>query len=298
MISIITVAYNQRDVTLEFLQSLEDQDYRSFEVIVVDNGSSEDFSVVNKYFPDTVLIRSEENLGFAGGNNLGSAAAKGDHFLFVNNDTEIPQGTLQRLLRTYGEHEDTGILCPLLYYHSQPDTLQYGGATPINPVTGRNHAIGYMSQQTMTGEVRETMYPHGAAMLISRAALEEIGPMPEDFFLYYEELDWAHRFRERGYRIRVDYGAHILHKESMSTGKASPLKTFYQTRNRILFMRRNSSRLHYFVFVVFFTAIAVPKNTLSFALKRQWDLMRAFFRGIRWHLPRWSFMTFWGAPTP
>jgi GT2 family glycosyltransferase len=108
--------------------------------------------------------------------------------------------------------------------------------------------------------------------------------MDEMFFLYYEELDWSERIRKAGYEVYVDPNALVFHKESVSVGKVSTLKTHYLNRNRILFMRRNKNLLQITLFYIFLAFATVPKNTIVFILKGQWDHLKAFYRAIYWNL--------------
>ncbi len=288
-VSIISVVYNQVEVTLDLLQSLQEQEYRMLEIIIVDNGSTEDTSILKNRFPEIKLIRSERNLGFAGGNNLGIRVAKGYYLFFVNNDTVIPKGTISHLVEAFGDLPQAGMICPLITYYDHPETLQYAGATEINPWTGRNHAIGFRRPMVKSEKICETSYAHGAALLTTRKLVSEIGLMPENYFLYYEELDWSQSFRKAGLKIYVDHHCHILHKESMSTGKASPLKTYYQTRNRILFMRRHFGRRHRLAFFTFFVLLTIPKTTLKLITRGKLDLLRAFFKGVKSHFPQYNY---------
>ena len=283
-VSIISVVYNQVEVTLDLLQSLAEQEYRLIEIIIVDNGSTEDTSILKTKYPEIKLIKSKENLGFAGGNNLGINAAKGHYLFFVNNDTIVPKGTISSLVDNFANTADAGMICPLIAYYDNPNTLQYAGATEINPWTGRNHATGFQKQMQKSPKIKETSYAHGAALFTSTALVREIGSMPENYFLYYEELDWAQSFRNAGYKIYVDHSSHILHKESMSTGKSSPLKMYFQTRNRILFMKRNFGGAQLAAFFTFFVLLTIPKNTCKMLIKGRFDLLKAFFSGFLWHL--------------
>lgn len=283
-VSIITVVYNQVDVTIDLLESLRQQEYRLIEIIVVDNASPVNTKKLKSRFPEIKLIKSQENLGFAGGNNLGIRHAKGEYLFFVNNDTVIPKGTLTGLVARFKSLENVGILCPQISYFDSPQTLQYAGCTEINAWTGRNRSIGYRKNMVLEDRVSETAFPHGAAMFTSRKLVSELGNLPEDFFLYYEELDWTYNFRNAGYKIYVDHQQHILHRESMTTGKSSPLKTYYQTRNRILFMRRNFSLKSRVVFMLFFTFFSIPKTALTFILRKRFQQLHAFWLAIKWHL--------------
>ncbi|MEQ8469757.1 MAG: glycosyltransferase family 2 protein [Marinoscillum sp.] len=284
-VSIVTVDYNQPDVTLELLESLKQQDYDNLEVIVVDNGSKNNSRnrILNLY-PETIFIRSEKNLGFAGGNNLGIKKATGKYLFFVNNDTEIPSGTISQLVEAFHQYPDSGAICPVINYYHHPELTQYAGYTPINTLTGRNRAIGYREQVKLENIVEETSFAHGAAMMVPKVVIRDVGMMPENYFLYYEELDWAAHMKTHFYKIRVVKAAYVLHKESVSTGKSSPLKTYFQTRNRILFMRRNFGFMNQLAFYLFFVLLALPKSTLKFLLRGEVDHLKSFLNGVIWNL--------------
>src|SRR6202012_1740561 len=116
--------------------------------------------------------------------------------------------------------------------------------------------------------------------------IAKVGPMPELFFLYYEELAWSEQIKRKGYKVYYQPKSLIYHKESMTTGKASAFKTFYHTKNRIYYMRRNAPKAGLLVFYVWFTFFTVPKNTLTFLFKGQKDHLRSFWKGIMWHFNR------------
>jgi len=147
------------------------------------------------------------------------------------------------------------------------DVIQYAGATNVNPFTGRNIIIGEKQlDRSQYYQSKPTFYAHGAAN-----------------FLYYEELDWCERIRKAGYTILLEPTAKIYHKESISVGKTNPLKTYYLNRNRILFMAKNRSILEYFVFTLFLWLFAIPKNSLMYCLKGEWNHLSAFWRAIKWN---------------
>jgi len=114
--------------------------------------------------------------------------------------------------------------------------------------------------------------------------IKKIGMMSYAYFLYYEEADWCYRIRKAGYKIFYVHNSLIFHKESIATGKQSPLKIFYQTRNRIVFLRRNVQGKEFYISIIYMILIAIPKNTISFILKRRFDLLKAFYKGIFWNI--------------
>ena len=210
-LSVITVNYNGLKDTCSLLDSLTPVD-QSTEVIVVDNAStSDEASTIASRYPWVRVIRSQKNLGFAGGNNLGIREANGEYLFFVNNDTEVDLSQLVPLLKRMDENESIAIVCPKIRFFYGDRKIQYAGYTKLSQVTLRNHAIGF--GETDSGQhdtARPTPYVHGAAMLVRRKAIERAGMMPECFFLYYEELDWSMMMRRGGYEIWYDDGKRIV----------------------------------------------------------------------------------------
>lgn len=286
--SIITVNYNQADVTIEMLQSVYDsQNAVDAEIIVVDNGSTpENASRISKAFPEVKVLRSDKNVGFAGGNNLAIKEATGQFLFLVNNDTIFTPGLVSTLISTFQQTPNLGIVCPQINYYQPPTRIQFAGFTPIHFITCRNSCIG--AHKTDHGQWRNqilpTAFPHGAAMMVSRKIIEEVGLMSEVFFLYYEEMDWAEQIKKHGFRLLVNTHALIYHKESVSTGKNSPLKEYFMIRNRILFVRRNAPWFKRLLFYGYFTAVVIPKNITAYVIHREWKLIPSFLKAIRWNL--------------
>ncbi len=289
LISIITVNYNQTAVTCALLESIRRQDYAEVEVIVVDNASREDpQKLLLARYPEIKYVRSERNLGFAGGNNLGLREATGSYFFFINNDAELTTGCLARLVALLRDTPGSGIVSPLICYYpleGQPQPIvQYAGMTPIHPITARNRTIG--QGEAANGQFvqpQPTAYTHGAAMLISREVLGRVGPMADDFFLYYEELDWCERIRRAGYSIWMEPRAMVYHKESLTVQALGALKTYYLNRNRIYFMRRHHGGWQLGLFYAYLSVIMVPKTTILMVLRGEWANLRAFWQGIGWN---------------
>lgn len=289
LVSIITVNYNQLQVTLDMLESVFQCGYSNIEAIVVDNGSVFDASEnIREQFPKVKYIRSKHNLGFAGGNNLGLRNCSGDYVFLLNNDAILPKGALERLVDFAMSRPKLGAVSPLICYFNdvgeKQDLIQYAGTTFVHPLTARNKTIG---EKTLDfgqfDHPRPTAYAHGAAMLIPKTVIEKVGLMPEEFFLYYEELDWCEKMRRMGFEIMVEPRAKVYHKESLSIGQASPLKTYYLNRNRILFMRRNRKWWQFAFFCLFLCAVTIPKNAVSFLIRKDYPNLRAFFRAIKWN---------------
>jgi len=286
LVSIITINFNHSEVTSQLLYSLRNVTYPELEIFVVDNNSpNDDPEVLKQSFPEIELIRSPENLGFAGGNNLGIRKARGKYILLLNNDTEVEPGFLEPLVAKLESDSNIGAVSPKIRFFHTPDTLQYAGYSPLNPYTIRSHGRGHGTLDT--GQFEQdapTAFVHGAAMMIPLEVIRKVGLMAECYFLYYEELDWSERIRRAGYQLWYVHNSVVFHKESISTGKMSPLKTYYINRARILYLRRNIHGFRFPVAVLYQVLIAVPRNALKFLFEGNPDHFKAYKQAVLWHI--------------
>ena len=279
-LSIITINYNGLNDTCALIESIPFND--KMEVIIVDNASTNDeVSTINQRFPYVKTIKSDKNLGFAGGNNLGIKVAKGKYLYIINNDTIFKDFNVQALIDRLESSLEVGIVCPKIRFAWPNNPIQYAGYKPLSRITVRNQAIGFGEEDHGQYEIAHpTPYAHGAAMLIKREAMEKVGLMPECFFLYYEELDWSMMFTRAGYEIWYEPASTIYHKESQSTGQNSPLRTYYITRNRLLLVKRNWSGLTKHLSYVYLIAIVGTRDYFKYALQGKIRLANAVIKGI------------------
>ena len=285
LVSVISVHYNGVEFTEAFINSILKITYEPIEVIIVDNGSPyEPIEPLISKYPEVKFIVSEDNLGFAGGNNLGMKVAKGQFFLFLNNDTEVPENFLEPIMDHFKTHPDTGMVSPLIKYFNT-NIIQYAGNGAINLLTGRSERAGINEEDKGQYNFNyRTEMIHGAALMVRKSVIDEIGLMPEIYFLYYEEIDWCIQAQVRGYETWVIGESQIFHKESMSVGKDSPFKLYYMTRNRVLFLRRNTKGLQKLSWVLFFIFFTIPKNSIVYLLKGHMKSLRAFYKGLLYNL--------------
>ena len=279
-LSIITVNYNGLEDTCALIDTIPSDDW--IEVIVVDNGSTADEAeLISSRYPHVKAIRSEQNLGFAGGNNVGIRAATGNYLYLINNDTVFGDFNVSPLIDRLASSPRIAVACPKIRFAWPPQPIQFAGYTPLTAVTLRNQAIGNGEDDGGQYDTpHPTPYAHGAAMMVSREALQQAGPIPECYFLYYEELDWSVLFRRAGYEIWYEPGSTIYHKESRTTGIDSPLKTYYITRNRLLFARRNSSGANRLATYCYLSLLVAPRNVARHLLHGRADLAKATLRGL------------------
>ena len=279
-LSIITINYNGLKDTCELIDSIPFK--KDLEVIVVDNASIQDeTSIISERYSQVKVIRSDKNLGFAGGNNLGIKEAKGEYIFLINNDTYFKDFNIDSLINRLESSDKIGVVCPKLRFAWGNNPIQYAGYTPLSNVTLRNNAIGFGEEDNGQYETpHPTPYAHGAAMLIKREAIEKVGLMPECFFLYYEEIDWSMMFTRAGYEIWYDPSCTVYHKESQTTGQNSPLRTYYITRNRLLLVKRNFKGINKYLSYIYLSGIVATRDIIKYTIQGRFDLVKAVCRGL------------------
>jgi len=239
----VVLNWNGGDDTLAALESLD-----GVATVCVDNGSDDGSAdAVADRFPGVELIRTGVNLGFSGGNNVGirRALAHGaDWVLLLNNDAVADPGLSAALAAAASERPDAGVLACKVFFADPPDVLMYAG--------GRvNLRLGYWGRQDGFGQrddgrfdtLRDVDRATGAAMAVSRAAIERAGLLDESLFAYAEDTEWCLRIREAGFGVVFVPDAKVWHVGSASTGgMRSPTSIYYDTRNMIAVAERHDPR--------------------------------------------------------
>ena len=282
LLSIITINYNGLKDTCELIDTLPLHD-ETIEVIVVDNASTQDEATeIEKRYQQVKVIKSDKNLGFAGGNNLGIQTAHGKYLFFINNDAILPQpSAISLLINRLASSDQIGMVCPKIKFSWGDHRIQYASYTPLSKITLRNKSIGFGEQDNGQYDTpHPTPYAHGAAMMVKREVIEKVGMMPECYFLYYEELDWSMMIRRAGYEIWYEPACTIFHKESQTTGQQSPLKTYYITRNRFHFALRNINRGERYLTYIYLICIVAVRDILKYLYKGQINMAKAVMKGI------------------
>lgn len=246
-VAVVVLTWNGREDTLGCIASLSNSDYSPLGVIVVDNGSVDDtLDAVATALPSAELIANGRNLGFAAGNNVGikRALADGADAVFVlNNDTIVPPGVITTLVDALNEHPDAGVACPIVSYGDGDDRIWFAGS-PFDPSrarAGRNSE--YETGRRVLPDRPITIdRAVGAAMLVRREALEQVGDFAEELFFLYEDVDLSLRIRAAGWRIMLVPHAIVSHLVSASQGgePVTPLTSYYGTRNDLEVSRRHA----------------------------------------------------------
>jgi len=243
----IILSWNQRDVTLASTATAGASDYRRHRLVVVDNGSTDGSAdAVRSVHPGAVVLETGQNLGYAGGNNVGLryALAEGaDYVLLLNNDAFLADDAIERLVRVLEELPWAAAAGPTIVYDDRPERVWCAGAG-ISLHDGSTWRLGDGETPRADGTPEEVSLLSGCALMLRRAALEQVGLLDERYFLYYEEADWCVRASTAGWKLLWVPGARVRHRVAASTEAGdglpvAPQVTYYMTRNRLLLLASN-----------------------------------------------------------
>lgn len=279
MISIIIPNYNGECFLSACLNSVFYQDYSDFEVILVDNASSDQsVALVRQQYPAVSIIENRTNRGYAGGCNDGIYAACGDYLLFLNTDTVIARNFLSIIHSSVIERPEYGMYGPKILY---PDgSLQAAGSCAS--FSGSSWERGRGEADLYTYDIPcEVFGPYGAAALFSRELIDKTGGFDEDFFLFVEETDLAFRARLAGYRCWYEPGAMVTHYHGGTAGRTSDIALYYLHRNTLWYVLKDYP---FFLLLITFPLI-FGRNILAlmyYLCKGRGDIvMRAKIDAIR-----------------
>jgi hypothetical protein len=230
---VIILNWNGLNDTLECLTSVFRLDYPEFEVIVVDNGSSdESVETIRCKFPQVILIENRKNLGFTGGNNVGMRYAMkhgADYVWLLNNDTVVETDSLAKLVDAGEQSLEIGLVSPRIYDYDSPEKVQFMGSYVDFAHFSNTKVID--AKELDDQQIQSNLVLWGTALLIKREVIETVGYLSDKYFAYLEDCDYSFRALKANYRTSVRIDAHILHKGAKSTGLHSPIHVFLGTRN-------------------------------------------------------------------
>lgn len=258
-VSIILVHYSGEADTIECLRSLQKLKHPHFtvSVMVVDNGSKETLVVNKADLPKrTTILRSDSNLGFTDGNNLGiNESIENDHpdyILLLNNDTIVDPNFLHLLLKMAEKNTDVGMVSPLIYFYpgrefhkgaytadEQGHVIWYaGGSIDWANLDAFHRGVDEVDRHQFSKQATSD-FATGCCVLIPKKVFDHVGLLDPKYFLYLEDVDWSVRIRHAGYKLFFCPEAKVWHKNAGSTGgSGSGLQQYYQTRNRLFFFAK------------------------------------------------------------
>ncbi|MGA2285182.1 MAG: glycosyltransferase family 2 protein [Dehalococcoidia bacterium] len=282
-VGIVVVNYNGAAFIRPFADSLAAVDYPQRRVVIVDNASTDaSGEELQRLLPDAVLLRAPENLGTAGGNNIGVRYCLDeglDRVLILNNDTVLTPDFLPKLVAFA---DDRTIAVPKVLYHDDPRLIStHAGDFDWRFGLFRRTFHG-KPDGPATNRPRDLQTASFCCALVPAAAFREVGLLDERFFMYYEETDWLRHALAAGYRLRYDPEAVIYHMESASSGGGwmTPFKHYYATRNRLYLVRKNStSRPWFALFTLYFLSTRLA-YLARYAFKRDGRMAKALALGV------------------
>jgi len=277
-VGIVILTWNQREDTLECLESVFRLDYPNFKVVVVDNGSIDGTAeAIRARWPNVTLIVNEINIGVPAADNQGFEhflQQGADYVLILNNDTVLERSFLSELVRVAKSSSDIGMTVPKIYYHGK-DRLLWSAGAEWRRFPPRVVIIGFGQPDNPTYNIqRELDYATGCATLVRRQALETVGLLDPIYFMYQEDYDYSERLREANYKIVYVPTAIMWHKVSTSVGEGSPEKWFRWSRSLVRYYRRHG-RLWGLSFAMFFTWVVLREIA-----KGNWRAIGPHMRGV------------------
>lgn len=290
---VLILSYNGKSLLVDSVSSYLNSDYPNFKVVVIDNGSTDGTQDwVEQHYPDVFVLRLEKNLGYSGGFNVGLDYAfnqqSADYVLITNNDVKVDQKVVSALVKVAQTDSKIGFVTGKVYYYDNPDMFQTVGKHEC-PIRWNGEHIGQGEKDMgQYDEVKERIFIDDIFTLASKKLYETIGGYDTTFQFQAEEYDWQARAKNEGFKIFYTPHAKIWHKESMTIGKWSPFKAYYDARNPAIVLLLHKSPTFfkkyfwpYFLKFIFLGSIrSVKKGQFSIAIA----IWRGFFSMLKWGL--------------
>lgn len=268
-VGIIVLNWNGKEDTIKCLKSLQKLTYPDIEIILVDNGSTDGSQEYFKcHFPECTLIETGENLGYAGGNNVGIiyALKRPIEYLFIlNNDTVVDPGIIEAFMEGFRQYPTAGILGSKIYLMNEPDRFDHFGGRWNQKRLDFDY-VGYhqLDDKKTWEEPLVLDYVCGAGIMVHRAVFETIGLFDPRFFLFWEETDFCFRAKRAGFEVISYPKARLWHKVSASFTGGKAHTTYFFWRNRLLWIERNFNGPKRFYYLL----KLIVKNMSIFYLSR------------------------------
>ncbi|HUH34182.1 MAG TPA: glycosyltransferase family 2 protein [Daejeonella sp.] len=289
---VILVNWNSFEYTHQCLISLEKCNSANFDIIVVDNGSIDSSAAdLKREHPGIILIQSDTNLGFAGGNNLGIQYAlkrSYTYLMLLNNDTFVEPDFIDVLVSYMDDHPETGVIQPKIYCNHNRSLLWNGGSYFIK-FLGLSYTQDYLSKDKPgNSRIKEVDWVTGCGFLTRTDILRKTGVLEEKFFIYYEDVDLSFRIKKAGYRLMYHPESVIYHIAGMSNkskikqkeGYVNPVVHYLSHRNRIWLMKRYST-WYFMVPTVLYHSLYSLAFMFYFIVRGRFKKLNALLSGIR-----------------
>jgi GT2 family glycosyltransferase len=293
-LAIVIINWNSFDLTSDTLVSLSSTSYKNYDIIVVDNFSTDNSAAqLEKNFPSIILLKSDENKGFTGGNNLGFDYAINEGYEYVmmlNNDVAVEPDFLEPLVVKLDMDEKIGGVQPLIYFYHDRELIWNAGSR-YNAIFGIPYILGYYRKdkgQLQRKKQKSIDWITGCAFMIRTEVLKKVGVLKQDFFIYYEDVDLSFRIKEAGYALAYEASSVVYHKTGMSHKSKEKLKEGYlnpkvhylNARNRLFVLKEYTQKIA-IPTVILYQIIYFFGISFYFIFRCRWQKLKAWNNGIK-----------------
>jgi GT2 family glycosyltransferase len=279
-VSIIILNWNGKEDTIECLDSCKKITYSNYEIILVDNGSTDGSAEYFKnMYPEIRIIENGTNLGFAEGNNIALRwiLANGtDYVLLLNNDTIVDPNFLSELMDVAKNTPEIGVVGPTVCYYNDVNRIQSAGAK----IHWNKGKTTHFTDISTIDKIRDVDYIMGCALLAKSDLYTEIGLLNKNYFAYWEETDWCVRAHKAGYRIVHVPKSKIWHKGGSTSKKTSGFYEYHMARNMFWFMKQNATKKQYLSFLAYFFVFQFWLSTTAHVYHKNIQGYKSFLKGI------------------
>ena len=283
LVYIILVNYRVIELTIECIISLQKITYKNYKIVVVDNSPNEGLDEeLKQNFTSVILLKSDKNSGFAGGNNIGIKYAienGAKYVVLLNNDTTVENNFLEPLLETFNDRS-VGLATGKIMYSVDRDKIWYGGGK-INWIRGGGIMLGSgKSDNSEYNNKSEVTFASGCLFCLKSDIIEKVGVLNEDYFTYQEDTDYCVRLRRMGFSIIYEPKSKIYHQINATTQKSDFPLLYYQFRNRLYFIKKHSPIILKQIGYIYLITVMIIKS-IYWTIKREFKKVRLIISAIR-----------------
>lgn len=279
---IVILNFNSYEDTIECINSIKKVTYPNYKIVVVDNDSKDNsVKVLRDKYPELSILVSNENLGYASGNNIGIKYAleeNAEYICVLNNDVVVEKNFLEPLIKIFEVDNKIGMVGPCICEYSNRDKVQAMGAY-INLYRGL--AMGQCEgadYSSIKNKLFDVDYLGGACFIVKAEVFKNIGLIPENYFLFYEETEFCLNAKRKGYNLICVYDSKVYHKRSATISKYTGLSYFFLNRNRIVFMRRNANFIKKLIFFFYIIAETIGRIIIR---REPFKLVKYYINGLK-----------------
>ena len=288
LVSLIILNYNGKDDSLEFLESIKKTDYQNYEIVVVDNASTDgSVEAIRENFPKVKIVENKKNLGFSAGMNSGIRKSKGKYVVIMDNDRYIFQKEwLSLLVEAAESDEKIGIVIPMLLYYRTNTIQLVGQVAPLSTkITSATFLLGLNEEDK--GQFSDVFDIVAGNGLIKKEVLEKIGLFDEKMCRYFEETDLCYRAKRSGYRTVAQPRSKMWHKGSATINARSYFSIYENYKNKLRYILKNYGPFTK-TLAIGFNLVYYSYLMLFYALTNRLRLSKCIIDGIVWNFKNWK----------